>query len=398
MATTTGLFRRNGHFYVRVLLPLQHPLRLTGKSRIVKSLGTSSPSEAKVRALETRLKILHSLDTFVHWEVARPTITALPQKQHSIREIFEKWKQAHPRSNDSINSCTRALKLFEALVGNIAVEQVDRSMGVQFKTHLLQLDTSTKTARDRLIWVKSLLNYAHRDLELTSRNVWNGIDISVKTTKRRRPWSEEELNTLFSQPLFAQKELPRNKKAGGWAAYWVPLIAVFSGARVSEICQLTMDDIDTNTSHPTIKIRSRSEDQRLKTINAERDIPIHPQLIELGFLDYVEQIKKSPVANSLWPDLPKRNERSGGYFSQWFGEYLKTLQLNGEVDFHSFRHTVRTQLVIKGASEIAIDRLLGHSHIGSIGSRTYTHVDNQLPTIVSQISYRFYALLYQCCN
>ena len=40
MASITGLFRRNGHFYLRVLLPLQHPLRLSGKSRIVKSLGT----------------------------------------------------------------------------------------------------------------------------------------------------------------------------------------------------------------------------------------------------------------------------------------------------------------------------------------------------------------------
>jgi integrase len=306
-----------------------------------------------------------------------------------MREIYEKWKQSHPRSNDSINSCDRSLKLFEALVGNIAVEQVDRGMGAQFKTHLLQLDTSTKTARDKLIWVKSLLNYAHRDLELTSRNVWNGIDISFKTTKRRRPWTDEELIILFSQPLFTEKKLPRNKKAGGWAAYWVPLIAVFSGARVSEICQLTADDIDTNTNHPTIKIRSRSEHQRLKTVNAERDIPIHPQLIELGFLDYVEQVKSSPAANNLWPDLPKRNERSGGYFSQWFGEYLKALQLNGEVDFHSFRHTVRTQLVLKDVSEIAIDRLLGHSHAGSVGSRTYTHIDSQLPMVVSKISYKF---------
>ncbi len=389
MANTIGLFRRNGHFYVRVLLPLQHPLRQTGKSRVVKSLGTNSPNEAKVRALETRLKVLQNLDTSVHWETPRPVIAISTQKAHPMREIFEKWKLSHPRSSDSINSCDRSLKLFEALVGNIAVEQVDRAMGTQFKTHLLQLDTTPKTARDRLIWVKSLLNYAHRDLELTSRNVWNGIDISFKTTKRRRPWTEEELSTLFSQPLFTQKKLPRNKKAGGWAAYWVPLIAVFSGARVSEICQLTADDIDTNTSSPTIKIRSRAEDQRLKTINAERDIPIHPQLIGLGFLDYVEQVKSSPTASNLWPDLPKRNERSGGYFSQWFGEYLKTLQLNGEVDFHSFRHTVRTQLVLKDVSEIAIDRLLGHSHTGSVGSRTYTHIDSQLPKVVCRISYKF---------
>lgn len=145
MATTTGLFRRNGHFYVRVLLPLQHPLRLTGKSRIVKSLGTSSPNEAKVRALETRLKILQNLDTSVQWEALRPTIPVLAPTTHSLREIFEKWRQSHPRSTDSINSCNGSLKLFVTLVGSIAVEQVERVMAVQFKTHLLQLDTTPKT-------------------------------------------------------------------------------------------------------------------------------------------------------------------------------------------------------------------------------------------------------------
>lgn len=389
MATTTGLFRRNGHFYLRVLLPLHHPLRKSGKSRIVKSLGTSSPHEAKVRALQTRLKILQHSETSVQWGDAPQTFVVSTPKTHPMRVIFEKWKQAQPRSNDSINSCNRSLKLFEALVGDIAVEKVERAMGIHFKTYLLQLDTSPKTARDRLIWVKSLLNYAHRDLEITSRNPWNGIDISFKTTKRRRPWTEEELATLFSQPLFTEKRLSKTKKAGGLAAYWVPLIAVYSGARISEICQLCVQDIVTKISHSVIKIRGRSEDQRLKTANAERDIPIHPRLVELGFLDYVQQIKRNPQANSLWPELLKRNERSGGYFSQWFGEYLKTLPLNGEVDFHSFRHTVRTQLVLKGVSEIAIDRLLGHAHTGSVGSKVYTHVDCQLPLAISKISYKF---------
>jgi len=389
MATTTGLFRRNGHFYLRVLLPLHHPLRLIGKSRIVKSLATSSPNEAKIRALETRLKILQNLDVSMHWSVARQPLAVSTPKTHPMREIFERWKHSHPRSNDSISSCDRSLKLFETLVGNVAVEQVNRAMGIQLKTYLLQLDTTHKTARDRLIWVKSLLNYAHRDLELTNRNVWNGIDISFKTTKRRRPWTEEELATLFSQPLFTEKKFLKDKKSGGWAAYWIPLIAIYSGARVSEICQLTKNDIDTCTSYPVIKIRSKSADQRLKTVNAERDIPIHQRLIELGFLKYVEQVSSTCEANSLWPDLPKRNERSGGYFSQWFGQYLKTLTLNGEVDFHSLRHTVRTQLVLKNVSEIAIDRLLGHSHAGSIGSRTYTHIDHLLPEVVSKLSYQF---------
>lgn len=164
---------------------------------------------------------------------------------------------------------------------------------------------------------------------------------------------------------------------------------MFSGARVSEICQLTVHDIDIKSQHPIIKIRGDAEGQSLKTINAERDIPLHPRLLQLGFMAYVEQIKSQPAPQSLWPELPKRKERSGGYFSQWFGECLKTLPLDGEVDFHSFRHTVRTQLVLKEVSEIAIDRLLGHSHTGSIGSRTYTHIDSQLLQVVCRISYEF---------
>jgi hypothetical protein len=95
-------------------------------------------------------------------------------------------------------------------------------------------------------------------------------------------------------------------------------------------------DIVTKTNQPIIKIRSGTQEQRFKTVNAERDIPIPPRPIQLGFLEDVQQIKCTQAANSLWPDLPKRNERGGGYFSPWFGENLKSLQLNGEVDFQSF--------------------------------------------------------------
>ena len=104
-------------------------------------------------------------------------------------------------------------------------------------------------------------------------------------------------------------------------------------------------------------------------------------------------IQGSTEESNLWPDLPKRHERSGGYFSQWLGEYLKTLPLSHDLDFHCFRHTVRTQLALKDKLEIAIDRLLGHSHIGSIGARTYTQITTALPKIVSAISYEFEKIL-----
>ena len=116
MASTTGLFRRNGHFYLRVLLPLHHPLRVTGRSRIVKSLGTSSPNEAKVRALETRLKILQNLDTSVHWEVADlpPTsrtklrlVQSVKQEQdgHEEEQIYRRTNHWLPQTSRGWDAC-----------------------------------------------------------------------------------------------------------------------------------------------------------------------------------------------------------------------------------------------------------------------------------------------------
>lgn len=73
--------------------------------------------------------------------------------------------------------------------------------------------------RDRFTWIKPLLKYATRDLQAIPKSPWEGLDIAHRTTARRRPWSPDELTTLFSQPLFTQYELPRNFKAGKDAAY-----------------------------------------------------------------------------------------------------------------------------------------------------------------------------------
>lgn len=165
--------------------------------------------------------------------------------------------------------------------------------------------------------------------------------------------------------------LPRENKAGGLAAYWVPLLGLYTGARCSELCQLLVHDIDTNAAVPTIRITDEGEGQNVKSEAGHRTIPIHSELIRLGFLDYVNSVE----GQKLWPDLPQREGKPGGYFSQWFGELRKSLGIPKPIVFHSFRHTVRSQLSTARVSEIIIDRLLGHEVQGSVGASVYTHID-----------------------
>lgn len=220
--------------------------------------------------------------------------------------------------------------------------------------------------------MKSLLNYAERDLGWLTDSPWAGLDIEASTTSRRRPWSPDELQRLLEAPLHSAYKLPRDPKAGGAAAYWLPLLGMFTGARVGELAQLTVGDIQLVHDTPVLSITDEGPCQQVKTAAAVRKVPIHSTLIRLGFLEYVGA-HGNTAHQSLWPDLRMREDKPGGYFSDWFARYRRTLGLGGYPDFHCFRHTVRSLLADKEVAESVIDTIIGHKVKGSTGIRVYTH-------------------------
>jgi hypothetical protein len=63
--------------------------------------------------------------------------------------------------------------------------------------------------------------------------------------------------------------------------------------RLNEICQLNNEDIciidNISCFTITIDASGKGDDKRLKTKNSERLVPVHPMLIEIGFLDFVRK-------------------------------------------------------------------------------------------------------------
>ena len=374
MANLTGLFRRGGSYYIRIVLPLQHPLKHKySNGRMVQTLGACGRREAVLRGTVKRAAVLGG------WNgaVATPAPQAIannPADLTTLRDVYGKWAFSKPRSTDTKAACTRSVALFEVFTENTPLVQLTRAQGDAFRTWLQQPErkTTSKTARDRLNWVKSLLKFAFRDLELLPRNPWEGIEIEFKTTHKRRPWTGDELNTLLSQPLHTGYVLPKDNKAGRTAAYWIPLLGLYTGARVGELAQLAVADVTSIGDVPVLSITDEGEDQSIKTAAGIRKVPIHSQLIRLGFLKYVADMR-SNGADRLWPDLPPRKGRPGGYFSHWFGIYRNSLGLGRLPDFHCLRHTVRSQLAEAEVAEQVIDCLVGHEVKGSTGAKVYTH-------------------------
>jgi integrase len=189
----------------------------------------------------------------------------------------------------------------------------------------------------------------------------------------REPWEIAELNVLFASPVYAQGQRP--KAGGGEAAHWLPLLGLYTGARLGELGPLRTTDITTDAATGIVSM-SITEDaghnKRLKTNSSRRTVPIHPELIRLGFLAYLKKrIDTDGKAVALFPLLTPGP--SGGVaegWSKWFGRYIRTIGIkdSGRV-FHSFRHTFKDALRASGVGEDVNDALTGHSG-GGVG-RTY---------------------------
>lgn len=317
-----------------------------------------------------------------------PTAKTVEQAEPTtLRAVYTRWLAAKKRGTDSPKKCMHALELFEAHAGPIPLQRITRAHGDAFRAYLLTLGSSSKTAHDRLTWVKTLLKYAFRELELIPRQPWDGLDIEHHTETRRLFWGPEQLAAVFTLPLFSAYDLPPASKAGKDAAYWIPLMGLFTGATVSELAQLRADDVFTDDTGPVLRITDEGEGQQTKNAKERvRVVPLHSELVRLGLLDYARAVKDMG-AERLWPALPLRKNKPGGYFSDWFNGWRHGASIPVP-DFHSLRHTVRTTMTENGIQDVSLkDRLLGHTVQGSAGTRRYDHPRRALRAAIEAVRY-----------
>ena len=134
-----------------------------------------------------------------------------------------------------------------------------------------------------------------------------------------------------------------------------------------------MDDIVQEKGIPCISINNRGDDKSLKNEGSNRVIPIHPKLLDMGFLLFVEYQRKNKQ-KKLFNTLSKTKHK--GYstiIQQWFNRYLDNHGITGKDKvFHSFRHTFETMAVEKRIPAEYQNAICGWREQG-IGQRLYAH-------------------------
>jgi integrase len=305
----------------------------------------------------------------------QPLTAVSKPKVRTLRDVYDRWTKSgdKPRSADSIAVYDRALKQFEAQHKGITLEAITKDIGDTYRTWLRENCAAPKTARDRLTAIKSLLKFAYETLEWLPRQPWRGLDIKAPTTNKRRPWTDAELQMMFTSPLHTTYALPDARYGGREAAYWIPLMGVYTGTRLGELCQLRAADVQEIEGIHVLVLTNEGEGQSIKSDAGHRSVPVHSELVRLGFLKYVEAIR-AKGSDSLWPSLPLREGKPSDFFGRWFKEHRNALGLTGtRPDFHCLRHTVRPLMRKAGHSEGTMDKVTGHKTMGSIGTTVYDH-------------------------
>lgn len=198
------------------------------------------------------------------------------------------------------------------------------------------------------------------------------------------PFSPEDVQNIFAHPVWHGAASKRDWQKPGQhivrdGLYWIPAITALTGARRAEIAGLRLDDIEIMDGIPTFRIRENIN-RSVKTLGSERDVPIHPQLLDLGIMEYARNLHKSDECD-LFPDMKPgqgTKDKWGGKIDYRFRQILDNRLTAGRdgKSFKSFRHYVITQLGrSKSVAENVRKDIVGHVG-GSITAERYTDTAN----------------------
>lgn len=191
-------------------------------------------------------------------------------------------------------------------------------------------------------------------------------------------FTSDDLEKLFT-PSYVKK---MNKP--DW--YWPPLLALFSGARLSEVTNLEIHAIKVIEGVKTYEILDG------KTPDSMRVVPIHPRLIELGFWDYVETLR-ARKQQYLFPDRSSRDAVAKSTGRIW-GVWVEKCGIDDKRKvFHSFRSTAITDLHNASAGAAAIRKAVGHSSPGVEGAHGNYIRGNLLKALTEAINTLSYPII-----
>ncbi|TGS92691.1 integrase [Mesorhizobium sp. M2D.F.Ca.ET.171.01.1.1] len=222
---------------------------------------------------------------------------------------------------------------------------------------------SAKTIADvYLAAVRTVLSWA-----VDNDRLETNVAEKVRQEVPKRPLAREKGFTLPEAVAVLRKardyvptktDNPRTTEAPQTTAAkrWAPILCAFTGARITEITQLRKRDFRLEGDTHIIRI---TPDAGTVKAGGYRDVPVHPQVVDLGFLRFVEGAPVGPLFYAGPKESVTAARTVAGRVSQW----LQSLGVipAGVSPNHGWRHRFKTVGQELEISDRVLDAIQGHA-------------------------------------
>lgn len=318
----------------------------------------------------------------------------------TLQDALEGWKKHRARPKRTVDEFSRSVRMFIELHGNMAVVAIKKPHALAYRKalqdaprhrtgallkaslpvqaewgreHAGALKITAATINKQLGAVQSVCIWADDNGLVPDDAQWTDPFSKLRLPEERSErtsFDVAELQLLFNAPIFTEHRFPLG--AHGAAGFWLPVLALFTGARQAELGSLHAANVqkDAETGLDLLYfVSERARGKRVKTDASERVVPVHPEVIRLGFLSYVEARRRED-GNDAWlfPSVaPDRGRAGVPAWSQWFGRFLRAAGVTDKAKvFHSFRHTVKDALRRGRADHEIREALIGHAQSSTV--------------------------------
>lgn len=302
---------------------------------------------------------------------SHPILTSLDEAETAVPvDLMELWDQyvaKRQREGSMQDGGRRQILAVKSLIGftkkSNANELTTKDIS-DWHDDLLNKISVRTIAKVYLPTIRSLFSWAVVKHKMTENPAQGVRQVAPKLIRNREAGYtlSEALHQLHAarayQPkLSRQGKVLENSRVTA-AKRWVPFLSAFTGARIGELTQLRREDLRIEEEDWIVRITPEAGTVKSKQY---RDIPLHPQLIALGFLQYVESIEAGPMFH-MSPE-PSRNHVHAQKMANRLRDWLHDERLvpKDVQPCHGWRHRFKTVGIELGIAERVIDALQGHA-------------------------------------
>lgn len=203
------------------------------------------------------------------------------------------------------------------------------------------------------------------------------VSYSQREKRARKKLGFKAYDRVQIQALFAPEALAKLSESARWAS----LLGLYTGARASEVGQLLIKDVFEEDGIPCIRVSDEGEHQKVKTEVSLRTVPLHPELLKMGFLVWVDGKRKVGETRLFPAAKATAVNGQGNWITKAFSRHLAEVGKGwapAKRGFHSLRKTFIQELQGAGVVSELRAQIVGHElddEHHSTYSRCFTAVE-----------------------